>query len=249
MNAYHALADSYDRLTQDIPYGDILEFYQKIWNVHGKAPHFLVDLACGTGSLSVLLAQQGYRVLGVDAAEEMLTVAADKASGMENPPYFVCQRMEKLRLPMQADCVVSCLDSINYLVEPALCQKAFQRVYDALTPGGCFLFDVNTPEKLRAMDGQVFLDEDEDVYCVWRGSFDEASNICTYGMDLFQREGKHWRRSGEEHQEYAYGLQELQAYLLSAGFEKIEIYGNLSLRAPQDGEQRVFFYGERKERS
>ena len=115
-----------------------------------------------------------------------------------------------------------------------------QRVYKALNPGGCFIFDVNTPEKLRAMDGQVFLDEDDDVYCVWRGEFDELTNICSYGMDLFQRRGNVWHRSFEEHKEYAYTAKALVSYLRSAGFTSIAVYGDRKFAAPEAGEQRIY---------
>ena len=90
------------------------------------------------------------------------------------------------------------------------------------------------------MDDQIFLDEDEDVYCVWRGEFDEKTNICTYGMDLFQREGDSWYRSSEEHQEYAYSAQELVGYLKEAGFTGIRVYGDRKLDPPADGEQRIY---------
>ena len=119
----------------------------------------------------MLLAQAGYQVTGADMSEEMLTVAYDKAVALpDNRPFFVCQNMERLCLPEPVDWVLCSLDSINYLTDPAACQETFRRVYRSLCPGGVFIFDVNTPEKLRAMDGQVFLDEDEDVFCVWRGS-------------------------------------------------------------------------------
>jgi hypothetical protein len=100
---------------------------------------------------------------------------------------------------------------------------------------------VNTPEKLRAMDGQVFLDEDDDVYCVWRGEFDEASNICTYGMDIFQRRGTLWERSGEVHREYAYSQTQLMSYLKEAGFTHIEVFADCRMEAPQADEQRIYF--------
>ena len=90
------------------------------------------------------------------------------------------------------------------------------------------------------MDGQVFLDEDEDVYCVWRGEFDEETNICSYGMDLFQRQGGLWTRSFEEHQEYAYSAAQLVGYLKQAGFTRIEVFGDRRLDAPADGEQRIY---------
>jgi hypothetical protein len=104
-----------------------------------------------------------------------------------------------------------------------------------------FIFDVNTPEKLKAMDGQVFLDEDDDVYCIWRGEFDRESNICTYGMDLFQRQGEVWHRSQEEHQEYAYSIEQLTGFLKAAGFTGIKVYADRLLCDPREGEQRVWF--------
>ena len=104
-----------------------------------------------------------------------------------------------------------------------------------------FIFDVNTPEKLRAMDNQIFLDEDDDVYCVWRGEFDEHSNICSYGMDLFCRDGDKWIRSFEEHREYAYSRAQLTAYLKQAGFSRIRVYGDRTLTEPGSGEQRMYF--------
>ena len=91
-----------------------------------------------------------------------------------------------------------------------------------------------------SMDGQVFLDEDEDVYCVWRGEFDEETNICTYWMDLFQRQGETWNRSYEEHREYAYSQAQLVGYLKDAGFTKIEVYADRRFEAPGLNEQRIY---------
>ena len=240
MQAYHALADSYDRLTNDVDYGGVVDFYMQILEREGARPRTVVDLACGTGSVGLLLAQKGYEVTGVDMSEEMLCVAAQKAQESGLPPRFVCQKLQQLRLPRAVDLAVCALDSLDYILNPEDCREAIRRVYKYLNPGGCFIFDVNTPGKLRAMDGQVFLDEDDDVYCVWRGEFDEQSNICTYGMDLFQRRGDVWHRSCEEHQEYAYTREQLTAYLMEAGFSKIEVYGDRRFSAPGPDEQRIY---------
>ena len=240
MDAYHALASSYDRLTNDVPYEAVVDFYWEILKKEDLCPVTAVDLACGTGSVAVLLAKKGLRVIGVDMSEEMLCEAAQKADGMDNRPQFVCQKLQELKLPRAVDLAVCALDSLDYITDPEDCQKAISRIYKALNPGGCFVFDVNTPEKLRAMDGQVFLDEDNDVYCVWRGEFDEETNICSYGMDLFQRRGNLWQRSFEEHQEYAYSAEQLTGYLKNAGFTNIAVYGDRSFCAPQPGEQRIF---------
>ena len=241
MNAYHALAASYDRLTNDVDYRQTVEFYKQILDREGCAPRTVVDLACGTGSVALLLAQDGLQVTGVDMSEEMLTVACQKAQELECPPLFICQSLQSLRLPRGVDLAVCALDSLDYILDPADCREAVRRAYRVLNPGGIFIFDVNTPEKLRAMDGQVFLDEDDDVYCVWRGEFDRQTNICSYGMDLFQRQGDTWRRSFEEHREYAYTQEQLTGFLKDAGFTRIRVYADRRFEAPGPGEQRIYF--------
>ena len=240
MDAYHNLAMSYDRLTNDVDYAAVVDFYWQILSQEGLQPRTAVDLACGTGSVAMLLAQKGLQVTAVDMSEEMLCVASQKAQDVQNPPRFVCQSLQKLRLPRGVDLAVCALDSLDYIIDPNDCAEAIKRIYRVLNPGGCFIFDVNTPEKLQAMDGQVFLDEDEDVYCVWRGEFDEQTNICSYGMDLFQRAGQLWQRSFEEHQEYAYSAGQLVGYLKAAGFTSIRVFGDRKFCAPQPGEQRIY---------
>ena len=240
MDAYHNLAVSYDRLTNDVDYGATVEFYMQILDREGLRPRTAVDLACGTGSVALLLAEKGMDVVGVDMSAEMLCVAAQKAQEQENSLFFICQPLQQLQLPKGVDLAVCALDSLDYITIPADCETAIARIYKVLNPGGCFIFDVNTPEKLRAMDDQVFLDEDDDVYCVWRGAFDEDTNICTYYMDLFQREGERWSRSYEEHREYAYSARQLTDFLRNAGFTSIEIYADRRFEAPGPGEQRIY---------
>ena len=248
MDAYKNLAASYDRLTNDVDYEATVEFYMEILRREGLSPRTVVDLACGTGSVTEILARKGYRVTGVDMSEEMLTEAAMKTMDMEQPPMYSCQLLQELRLPRGVDMAVCALDSLDYILDPADCKEAIRRTWKALNPGGIFIFDVNTPEKLRAMDDQVFLDEDDDVYCVWRGEFDEETNICSYGMDLFQREGKMWRRSFEEHREYAYSQEQLTGFLKDAGFTHIEVYADRLFEAPREGEQRIYFKARKGKR-
>ena len=243
MSCYQALAASYDGLTRDIPYKKYLRFFKILLRrCHVKAETVL-DLACGTGSLSMLLAQDGFQVLGADRSEDMLTVAAEKAMELEeNRPFFIAQAMQRLRLPEPVDACVCALDSINYVTKPQDVQKTFRRVYENLVPGGLFVFDINTPYKLEGLDGQVFLDETEDSYCVWRAVFDKRHSLCRYGMDLFQRQrDDSWERSFEEHVERAYAPVELMQWLSDAGFSQVEQFGNLRLEAPQPEELRIFF--------
>ncbi len=241
MNAYHELAECYDRLTNDVDYGAVVDFYRALLQRAEVYPRTCVDLACGTGSISLLLAQMGMQVTAVDLSEEMLTVASQKAQEAGVCVQFVCQSLQRLHLPRGVDLAVCALDSLDYITDPNDCREAVRRIYRALNPGGVFIFDVNTPQKLRAMDGQVFLDEDEDVYCVWRGEFDEQTNICSYGMDLFRRVGALWQRSFEEHREYAYDRAQLTHYLKDAGFTHIEAFADRKLSPPRCTEQRIYF--------
>ena len=240
MDAYHNLAVSYDRLTNDVDYEATVAFYYEILKQEGLSPRTAVDLACGTGSVTAILARKGLQVIGVDMSEEMLTVASQKTGEAGVFPWFICQSLQRLRLPKAVDLAVCALDSLDYITNPDDCREAIHRVYKYLNPGGIFIFDVNTPEKLRAMDGQVFLDEDDDVYCVWRGEFNVQTNICSYGMDLFQRKGNLWERSFEEHCEYAYSAEQLAGYLKAAGFTHIRVYGDRRMEAPAEGEQRIY---------
>ena len=240
MNAYENLAASYDRLTNDVDYEATVDFYWQILAREELSPRTAVDLACGTGSVALLLARKGLQVVGVDLSADMLCQANQKAQERNADVQFVCQSLQELHLGRGVDLAVCALDSLDYITDPEDCQEAIRRVYRVLNPGGCFIFDVNTPEKLRAMDGQVFLDEDDDVYCVWRGEFEEETNVCSYAMDLFQRQGDIWVRSFEEHREYAYSAEQLKEYLRQAGFTRIEVYADRRFEAPGPGEQRIY---------
>ena len=243
MSAYESLAACYDELTYDIQYEKTLTFFERLCAREHVQPHSVLDLACGTGSLSLLLAGRGYRVIGADLSEDMLAEAERKAQALpeESRPFLICQPMQRLRLAEPVDAVVCALDSLNYLTKPADCRKTFRRVYDALKPGGLFVFDINTPAKLRGLDEQVFLDETDDAYCVRRTEFDEKKRLCYYGMDIFRLDGSRWDRSFEEHIEYAYEPDELAQWLEAAGFTRIRRYGDRVLRAPKPGEQRIYF--------
>ena len=244
MNSYAFLAGCYDQLTYDVHYAAWADYLQRHFRRRGLPGNTVLDLACGTGSLTRELAQRGYEMIGVDLSPEMLAEAAEKnRDAGEVPPIFLCQSMDNLDLYGTVDACVCCLDSVNYVTSPKKLQRAFQRVHLFLTPGGLFLFDINTPEKLERMDGQVFLDETEDTYCVWRAEYSKRSRICSYFMDIFRldRESGTWERGEELHRERAYTIPELTDYLRQAGFQDIKVYGQLKMRPPVPGEERVFF--------
>ncbi len=237
--AYRALAAVYDRFTEDVDYDGLFDYLQALIRRAGITPERVLDLACGTGSLALRFARAGCAVIGADASEEMLTVAADKLAVLPEPPLLIRQSMERLRLPEPVDLCVCTLDSLNYLTEPRAVRGAVSSVFRALRPGGLFLFDVRTPSLLRSLDGQVFLDEDDDACCIWRGSFEDG--VLTYAMDIFTREGSLWRRSQEQHDERAWEPDWLEAELRQAGFSSVERFGNRTLTPPAEDEERIFF--------
>lgn len=244
MNSYDFLAGCYDEFTTDVGYAAWADYIEAHFRRRGLPGKTVLDLACGTGSLTRELAQRGYEMIGVDLSPEMLAEAAEKNQDVDGiPPIFLCQSMDKLDLYGTIDACVCCLDSVNYVTDPKKLQKAFERVYLFLMPGGVFLFDINTPEKLQGLDGQVFLDETEDAYCVWRAEYSKRSRICSYFMDIFRldEESGLWERGEELHRERSYEPQELVEYLTQAGFQDIRQFGNLKMRAPKPGEDRIFF--------
>jgi len=249
MNSYSFLAGCYDALTADVPYEGWADYIERHFRRAGLPVRTVLDLACGTGSLTRALALRGYEMIGVDQSADMLTEAAEKCRGLPGvPPILLNQSMEKLDLYGAVDACVCCLDSVNYVTSPKALARAFARVHLFLMPGGLFLFDIRAPAFLRELDGQVMLDETENIYCVWRAEYQVRRKLCCYGMDIFQREGALWRRGEEYHEQRVYEPEELCALLRAAGFQDIRQYGDKKLCAPAEGEERIFF-AARKERN
>ena len=242
MESYSALAASYDELTQDVGYEKRAAFVEKLFLRSHIPVHTVLDLACGTGTMTALLTERGYELIGVDGSEDMLLEAREKAQTLTGvPPLFLHQSMPELDLYGTVEAAICCLDSLNYLIDAREVRETFRRLHLFIAPGGLLVFDINTVEKLAALDGQVFLDETEDDYCVWRTEFDEQARICYYGVDLFERRGEVWVRSFEEHQQYAYTPAELEQALRAAGFTAIRAYADGQMIPPRQQEQRIYF--------
>ncbi len=242
MRAYDALAASYDDLMADGSYRKRAAFLERRLKKSAIPVETVLDLACGTGTVACLLAKRGYEVIATDGSEEMLTQAAAKAGVLDRPPLFLHQAMPKLHLARPVDAVVSTLDSLNYLTRERDLQETFCRVRRWLKPGGWFLFDVNTPYKLRRMDGQLYMDETEETLCVWRTFFSEKKQVCTYQVDLFHlRPDGAWDRRFEEHRERAWSEETLRKYLKEAGFSTVRLTGDLTDRPPKLNEDRWQF--------
>ena len=219
MNAYDSLAPWYDRFTGDVPYAALTDFYETLLHREGQDRLTLLDLCCGTGTLTLLLARRGHEMIGVDRSPEMLSVAAEKAAGEKGitPPLYLCQEAAELDLYGTVQGALCCLDGMNYL-PPEELPELFRRLHLFIEPGGRFAFDFHSPAHLRALDGEIFVDETEDALCLWRAGFDGEENALVYGMDVFSRAGALWRRRQEEHVEYAHSPEDLTALLVRAGF-------------------------------
>lgn len=242
MSCYDALAPWYDRLTGDVPYSAIADLYEAEFAADGGEFRLLLDLCCGTGSMTWELAGRGYELIAADRSADMLTQAQGKQRAVAVPPLFLCQSAEALDLYGTVDAAVCCLDGLNY-IPPDTLAEVFRRLHLFIRPGGLFLFDIRTPAFLRGLDGQVFVDETEDVLCLWRADYEEALGALIYGMDLFTRRGRLWARSGEEHIEYAHAPQTLQALLEQAGFRGVRFRAD----GPQGDAGRLFIIAKRSE--
>lgn len=243
MSAYEALAGVYDALTEDVGYERRADYLEKLFRRSQIPVHTVLDLACGTGEMTALLTERGYEMIAVDASPDMLARAREKAADLTGePPVFLNQSMPALDLYGTVDAAICCLDSLNYLTSPRDVQKTFQRLHLFISPGGILLFDINSIEKLASLDGQIFLDEREDVYCVWRTEYEKRSRLCSYWMDIFtRRAGGGWDRSGEEHRQRGYTVDELRSWLMDAGFTRIRTFGDCRMAAPRENEQRIYF--------
>jgi len=242
MNAYMGLARWYDDLTGDVPYEEFAAYYEQKFRERDKNVHTVLDFACGTGTLTCMMAEKGYEMIAVDASSDMLMELMDKVYELEGVevPLVLCQDATTLDLNDVVDACYCSLDGMNYL-HPDDLTELLRRLHLFIAPDGLFIFDINSPERFRSLDGQVFVDETEDVLCLWRADFMEMENALVYGMDLFTRmEDGMWAREGEEHVEYAHDVQWLVEALTAAGFVNVEV----DYSGPQCDKGRIFITAE-----
>ena len=237
MTAYGPLAAGYDALTGDVPYEKFADWYETAFALKGGAVQSVLDLGCGTGTLSLLLAGRGYELICTDASAEMLSVFQQKLwdlpEGVQRP-LLLCQRSEELDLYGTVDACLCSLDGMNYLSPDAL-PEVFRRLRLFIAPGGVLAFDFLSPERLRSLDGQCFVDEDDGLLCLWRANLE--GEALHYGMDIFRQKGRLWQREQEEHTEYIHQPETLAALLAAAGFGDIRLHTD----GPQCDAGRLYY--------
>lgn len=244
-NAYSAIARVYDTLNSEIDYPAWADFIEHCFDRYLPArPTLVLDLACGTGSMTRALAQKGYDMIGLDLSIDMLSVALERSAGKI---LYLHQDMKQFELYGTVGAVVCCLDSLNYLLEEADLISCFSCVHNYLDPDGLFVFDVNTPHKFRTVYGDnAYLYEDEldgtPIYCGWQNDFDEDSGICTFALSLFcQTRNGTYERADEVQYERCYTPERIAALLESCGFSLMGIYDSFSFDPPKADSERLYF--------
>ena len=245
MKSYEALAKVYDRLNGEVDYGSIATFYEKVFALYGIAPELLLDLGCGTGSMTLELADRGYDMIGVDASAEMLSKAYERMYSLgKGDILFLQQDMRSFELYGTVGAVVSTLDCVNYLTEDGDLDRCFSLVHNYLDPDGVFLFDVNTPYKFKHVYGDnayILEEEDGSSYCGWQNDYDEASGLCRFLLSVFAEEGDgRYSRADEEQTERCYSREALTEALQRAGFEEIRFFGDPDLNEPHAQSERWY---------
>lgn len=243
MSGYGDFAYYYDLLTENVDYESRCDYIYNLLADNGVGKGILLDLACGTGTLSMLLAQKGYEVIGVDASEDMLSVAQEKKYESEADAIFLCQKMEELDLFGTINAAVCTLDSINHVTDEKTVREIFRRVSLFMEDKGIFIFDVNTPYKHRAVLGNnTFVYDMDEVYCVWQNETDE-NMLTTVSLDIFQKdeETDAYYKYSEQFQEKGYELSFFEKLLTENRFELIGIYEEMTASPVKADTQRAVF--------
>lgn len=237
---YTALASFYDRLTEDVNYERWAEYLEKLIDRYSASKDIVLELACGTGSLSRLLSEKGYDMICVDNSPDMLAVAREKCRG-DSSPLFLCQDMCELDLYGTVDAALCCLDSINYLTYLDELKRAFKRVSLFMNKGGAFIFDIKTTGYFKELKGRSNAVSEEDGFYFWQYDYDGKSGICQHNVEIFQKTGENYKRHTETHFQRSYSFEQIERYLSMAGFEVAGRFKELSFKKADREEGRVFY--------
>ncbi|MCH5198675.1 MAG: class I SAM-dependent methyltransferase [Oscillospiraceae bacterium] len=243
MSYESGFADVYDKFTENTDISGRAEYICSLLSEFGIKNGILLDLACGTGSLSAELINRGYDLICVDSSFDMLSAAREKLAEFKDKALILEQDMRDLDLYGTIKACVCSLDSINHITEKEDVQTVFNKVSLFTEPGGVFIFDVNSVYKHREILGNnTFVYEDENDFLVWQNSYDESDNSVFMTLDIFSlhKTGKYIRYC-DEITERAYETKDLIEMLKKAGFSEICIFGDMTREKPKETEERIYF--------
>lgn len=242
MEAYTGFAAVYDTFMDNVPYGEWCGYLAGLLKEYGVESGLVLDLGCGTGSLTELLAARGYDMIGIDYSEEMLELAAQKRAESGQDILYLCQDMREFELYGTVRAVVSICDCINYITDPDDLTEVFSLVNNYLDPGGVFIFDLNTEYKYAQVMGDTTVAEDrEESSFIWDNQYDPEERINIYDLSIFVREDNGlYRKYQETHYQRAYSLEEIQRALAAAGMEFVTAYDAFTKDAPKEESERIY---------
>jgi len=240
---YNNFAEYYDRLMYDADYVGRCDELCRLFEKYDRMPSLLLDLACGTGNFSTQMAKRGVSVIGVDISPEMLGVAKEKSANEGLDILYLCQDASRLDLYGTVDGAICCLDSVNHITDYETLCKAFARVSLFLEKDRLFIFDVNTCYKHEnVLADNVFVFEEEGVFCVWSNEYDPQKRLSTIMLDFFEEDADgRYIRSFDTIDERAYTDDELQKAINDAGLEIVARLGEFSDTQPQADTERVVY--------
>jgi SAM-dependent methyltransferase len=247
MEAYRNFAQVYDLFMEDTPYDEWVEYLKSLWERYNHKPKLIADLGCGTGTITRILAKDGYDMIGIDLSEDMLAVAREKASEREQDILYLLQDMREFELYGTVDCIISLFDSINYITEKDDLFEVFKLVNNYLEPGGLFIFDVNTEYKFEnILSSNTFAQTSEEAAYIWENFYDKEEKINEYYMNFFikQHNGQAYERFEEFHYEKAYSIQEITFLLEKSGLKLLDVFDAFTFAKPKKDSQRLYFVAQ-----
>ncbi len=240
--SYSSFASVYDSLTFNVDYKKRAEYITDILKQNNINEGLLLDLACGTGSLSVELAEKGYEVIATDASADMLMEAQSKAFSQGLNIMFLCQKMQETDLYGTVGAVVCSLDSINHLDSARDMEKTFQVLKNFVDDKGIMVFDVNTLYKhQKVLGNNTFVYDEKNVYCVWQNRLFDDDKTVGINLDFFVKNGSSYERFNENFKEIAFSDEEITTAVEQAGFKVINRYADLTFESPKADTERVYY--------
>ena len=243
MDAYTSFASVYDTFMDNIPYEEWAEYLVGLIKEYGIHDGLVLDLGCGTGNMTELLAHAGYDMIGIDNAEEMLEIAMDKRAESGHDILYLLQDMREFELYGTVKAIVSICDSINYITEEEDLLEVFRLVNNYLDPKGIFVFDFNTVYKYSEVLGNQTIAEDRDECSfIWDNYYYEDEQINEYELSLFIKEEDSdlYRKYQETHFQKAYDLETIKGLVEQSGLEYITAYDAFTKNAPHDNSERIY---------
>lgn len=242
--AYEEMANVYDELMKDAPYTAFLSFTLDIFNTYGSGIKRVADLGCGTGEMTIRLANEGLVVYGIDYSEEMLTAAQQKAADEHVSIQWLHQDVRGLAGLENLDAAVSYFDVMNYITDPEDVIQVFRHTAEMLKPGGLFLFDVHSVNHVEEeLAGETFAYVTEDLSYIWLSEAGELPGEVFHDLTFFVRAGNTYERFDEYHHQRTHQISFYEQELSNAGFRKVIWYSAPALKAEKADQtaERIFF--------